>query len=121
MKKMTILPGVPRPERAEKPENVAQMTHPEGTTRPRSGQLNRDVQRRLGDTLRAMYDEVVNEGVPPRLVELLKRIDEKRSPHASPQGAAQGARKQEENVAGSEPGQETRLNKGDKPADNGAI
>jgi hypothetical protein len=37
--------------------------------------LTRDVQARLGQQLRAMYDEVVNQGVPDRFVELLNRID----------------------------------------------
>lgn len=38
--------------------------------------LGRDVQARLGQQLRAMYDEVVNQGVPDRFTELLNRIDQ---------------------------------------------
>ena len=38
--------------------------------------LTRDVQARLGQQLRAMYDDVVNQGVPDRFVELLNRIDD---------------------------------------------
>jgi hypothetical protein len=37
--------------------------------------LSREVQARLGQQLRAMYDEIVNQGVPTRFVELLNRID----------------------------------------------
>lgn len=37
--------------------------------------LGRDVQARLGQQLRAMYDEVVSQGVPDRFNELLNRID----------------------------------------------
>jgi hypothetical protein len=37
--------------------------------------LGRDVQARLGQQLRAMYDEVVNQGVPDRFTELLNRLD----------------------------------------------
>ena len=37
--------------------------------------LTRDVQARLGQQLRAMYDDVVNQGVPDRFVELLNRLD----------------------------------------------
>ena len=37
--------------------------------------LSREVQARLGQQLRAMYDEVVNQGVPDRFTELLNRID----------------------------------------------
>lgn len=38
--------------------------------------LGRDVQARLGQQLRAMYDEVVNQGVPDRFAELLNRLDQ---------------------------------------------
>src|SRR5262249_6964037 len=37
--------------------------------------LGRDVQARLGQQLRAMYDEVVNQGVPERFNELINRLD----------------------------------------------
>ena len=37
--------------------------------------LSRDVQARLGQQLRAMYDEVVNQGVPDRFTDLLNRIN----------------------------------------------
>ncbi len=37
--------------------------------------LGRDVQARLGQQLRAMYDDVVGQGVPDRFAELLNRID----------------------------------------------
>lgn len=38
--------------------------------------LGREVQARLGQQLRAMYDDVVNQGVPDRFADLLKRIDD---------------------------------------------
>jgi hypothetical protein len=37
--------------------------------------LSREVQARLGQQLRAMYDDVVNQGVPDRFTELLNRIN----------------------------------------------
>jgi hypothetical protein len=37
--------------------------------------LGREVQARLGQQLRAMYDEVVSQGVPYRFSELLNRLD----------------------------------------------
>lgn len=37
--------------------------------------LGRDVQARLGQQLRAMYDDVVNQGVPDRFTEMLTRLD----------------------------------------------
>lgn len=38
--------------------------------------LTREVQARLGQQLRSMYDDVVNQGVPDRFVELLNRIND---------------------------------------------
>jgi hypothetical protein len=49
---------------------------PSTSTRP-SGRLGRDVQAKIGNQLRAIYDDVVTEGVPDRFVELLKRLDKK--------------------------------------------
>ncbi len=37
--------------------------------------LSREVQARLGQQLRAMYDDVVNQGVPDRFNELINRLD----------------------------------------------
>lgn len=41
----------------------------------KTAKLSREVQTRLGQQLRAVYDEVVNEGVPDRFTELLNRLD----------------------------------------------
>jgi hypothetical protein len=41
----------------------------------RSAKLSRDVQARLGQQLRAMYDDVVSQGVPDRFTELLNRLN----------------------------------------------
>jgi hypothetical protein len=38
--------------------------------------LDKDIQLRIGDGLRAMYDDVVKEGVPDRFAELLKALDQ---------------------------------------------
>ncbi len=38
--------------------------------------LSRDVQTRLGQQLRAMYDDVVGQGVPDRFTDLLNRLDD---------------------------------------------
>jgi Anti-sigma factor NepR len=37
--------------------------------------LGRDIQSKIGQQLRAMYDDVVNQGVPDRFSELLRRLD----------------------------------------------
>jgi hypothetical protein len=38
--------------------------------------LGRDVQAKIGEQLRALYDDVVGQGVPDRFADLLKRLDE---------------------------------------------
>ena len=43
--------------------------------KPRSGGLDRQIQAKIGQQLRAMYDEVVDQGVPDRFAELLKKLD----------------------------------------------
>ena len=42
------------------------------------GRLGRDVQSKIGQQLRAMYDDVVSAGVPDRFAELLKQLDEQK-------------------------------------------
>jgi Anti-sigma factor NepR len=37
--------------------------------------LSREVQGRLGQQLRAMYDDVVNQGVPDRFNDLINRLN----------------------------------------------
>jgi Anti-sigma factor NepR len=59
---------------------AGQQTMETAATRNRKGnakpaKLSREVQARLGQQLRAMYDEVVGQGVPDRFVDLLNRID----------------------------------------------
>jgi hypothetical protein len=41
----------------------------------RPAKLSREVQARLGQQLRSMYDDVVNHGVPDRFTDLLNRIN----------------------------------------------
>jgi hypothetical protein len=49
---------------------------PSATTRSQ-GRLGRDVQAKIGNHLRAIYDDVVKEGVPDRFLDLLKRLEKK--------------------------------------------
>jgi hypothetical protein len=37
--------------------------------------LNADIRSRIGDRLRAMYEDVVSEGVPDRFNDLLRQIE----------------------------------------------
>ena len=46
------------------------------------GRLSRQVQSKLGQTLHAMYDEIVKEGVPDRFAKLLEKIEAGQQPGA---------------------------------------
>ena len=49
---------------------------PKITTAGRQGGLNAEIQSRIGHQLRAMYDDVVRQGVPDRFAELIKQLDD---------------------------------------------
>ena len=49
----------------------------------RTGGLNSEIQSRIGHQLRAMYDDVVRQGVPDRFAELIRKLD-------TPEGSAGG-------------------------------
>jgi hypothetical protein len=57
--------------------------------KPKQGGLNPEIQSRIGHQLRAMYDDVVRQGVPDRFAELIRQLD---SPIAAAQVDA-GAKK----------------------------
>ena len=46
------------------------------------GGLNAEIQSRIGHQLRAMYDDVVRQGVPDRFADLIRKLD-------TPPGASQ--------------------------------
>lgn len=60
-----------------------------GTGKP--GGLNAEIQARIGHQLRAMYDDVVKQGIPDRFADLLRRLDtpEAAAAEAASQGTAQ--------------------------------
>ena len=62
----------------EKPGRPGQM-QTEVTHRKPRGRLGRDVQNKIGQQLRAMYDDVVNDGVPDRFVDMLRKLDEQKN------------------------------------------
>jgi dihydroxyacid dehydratase/phosphogluconate dehydratase len=53
----------------------------------KQGGLNAEIQSRIGHQLRAMYDDVVRQGVPDRFAELIRKLDE---PEANPQAGHAG-------------------------------
>jgi hypothetical protein len=52
------------------------MGRPVTTPHKPEARLGREVQARIGQQLRAMYDEVVNEGVPEHITDLVRRLSE---------------------------------------------
>jgi hypothetical protein len=59
---------------AEKPEDH----DPMGRSAPKKSEprLGREVQARIGQQLRAMYNDVVNQGVPQHLTDLVQRLSD---------------------------------------------
>jgi hypothetical protein len=55
------------------------------TQRKAKGRLGRDVQSKIGQQLRSMYDNVVSEGVPDRFTDMLRQLDEQTAQHAKAQ------------------------------------
>jgi hypothetical protein len=46
----------------------------------KQGGLNAEIQSRIGHQLRAMYDDVVRQGVPDRFADLIRKLDVPQSP-----------------------------------------
>ena len=62
-----------KPVGQQKPMESAEARTRKSSNKP--AKLSREVQARLGQQLRSMYDDVVNQGVPDRFTDLLNRID----------------------------------------------
>jgi hypothetical protein len=62
---------------AEKPESEDSMTRSATTTSHRpEARLGREVQARIGQQLRSMYNDVVNQGVPQHIADLVRRLSD---------------------------------------------
>lgn len=57
---------------------------------PKSG-LNTEIQARIGHQLRAMYDDVVKQGVPDRFADLIRRLDAGDPPGTDAEGLPQNS------------------------------
>ena len=60
---------------ADKPEALDAMGRP-ATQRKTEVRLGREVQARIGQQLRAIYEEVVSEGVPQHFADLVRRFSD---------------------------------------------
>jgi hypothetical protein len=54
----------------------------------RQGGLNAEIQARIGHQLRAMYDDVVRQGVPERFADLIRRLDAPTAAHQMNEGGS---------------------------------
>ncbi len=58
-------------------------------TTPGKGGLTPEIQSRIGHQLRAMYDDVVRQGVPDRFADLIKKLDAPGgAPHVGDEGSS---------------------------------
>lgn len=60
----------PAADKPETPESMAKRQHQH---RPEI-RLGREAQARIGELLRTMYNSYVNQGVPPHLADLVRRL-----------------------------------------------
>ena len=51
------------------------MKDPKTKSPGKPGGLNPEIQSRIGHQLRAMYDDIVRQGVPDRFAELIRKLD----------------------------------------------
>jgi hypothetical protein len=56
--------------------------HTETGQRRGRAKLDRETQVKIGQQLRAMYDDVVKEGVPDRFADFLRQLDERKDKDA---------------------------------------
>jgi Anti-sigma factor NepR len=60
----------------EKPESQDPMTRAATSPHKPEARLGREVQARIGQQLRAMYNDVVNQGVPQHISDLVRRLSD---------------------------------------------
>jgi aromatic ring-cleaving dioxygenase len=71
-KTVNIQPPTPSGDKAETRDEMGKPAiHRRSEVR-----LGREVQARIGQQLRAMYDEVVSQGVPQHIADLVRRLSE---------------------------------------------
>ncbi len=62
--------------RENKPSQRIRATHAQKPEKNHVVKLGPDIKAKIGMQLRLMYGEVVDQGVPDRFVEMLKRLDD---------------------------------------------
>jgi hypothetical protein len=61
-------------DRDKQPLGPEQTMHTEFQTRKARGRLSREDQRRLGDVLQRVYDDILKQGVPDRFKDLIDQL-----------------------------------------------
>jgi hypothetical protein len=94
-------PSLPieQPEKPLRPDSTMQT---ETQIRAPQGRLSRDVQRKLGETLQAMFHEIVKEGVPDRFAKLLEQIEDKHQAAPARESTVQLTKASELDTTGSQ-------------------
>jgi hypothetical protein len=59
----------------EKPGDERNNMQAEQSSHKRDARIGKEVQSKIGQQLRALYDDVVSQGVPDRFADLLNRLD----------------------------------------------
>lgn len=58
-----------------KPQGIDMSAQSASPTHKQGAQLTREIQARIGHQLRAIYDDVVRQGVPERFADLIRQLD----------------------------------------------
>jgi hypothetical protein len=61
---------------AENPESQDPMARPANSAHKPEARLGREIQARIGQQLRALYNDVVNQGVPQHIADLVRRLSD---------------------------------------------
>jgi hypothetical protein len=76
-KTLNIQPPAPDSDNPQTGEDMARQDMGKPATHRKSEvRLGREVQARIGQQLRAMYDDVVRQGVPDHIADLVRRLSE---------------------------------------------
>lgn len=76
-KTVNIQPPAPDSDNLQTGEDMARQDMGKPATHRKSEvRLGREVQARIGQQLRAMYDDVVRQGVPNQIADLVRRLSE---------------------------------------------
>ena len=69
-------PVAEKPESKEPGEPMGRTTTPRKTEARTEARLGREIQARIGLQLRAMYNDLVSQGVPQHLADLVRRLSD---------------------------------------------